>query len=63
MARDVVVPPSGGLPDRRQAPSLRATTGFLKRAESGNLRFVDGFLDDIRAHADIMRQREKLVAA
>lgn len=43
--------------------SLRATTGFLKRAESGNLRFVDGFLDDIRAHADIMRQREKLVAA
>lgn len=30
--------------------SYRATAGFLKRAESGRLRFVDGFLDDVRAH-------------
>lgn len=36
---------------RRPAPlSWRATAGFLKRAESGRLRFVDGFLDDVRAH-------------
>lgn len=30
--------------------SRRATAGFLSRAESGSLRFVDGFLDDVRMH-------------
>lgn len=37
--------------------SLRATAGFLKRAESSSLRFVDGFLDDVRAHTEHMRER------
>jgi DNA (cytosine-5)-methyltransferase 1 len=41
-----------------KALSARATAGFLKRAESGRLRFVDGFLDDVRAHLDVVRQRE-----
>lgn len=36
--------------------SARATAGFLKRAEAGNLRFVDGFLDDVRTHLDVMRR-------
>lgn len=36
--------------------SGRATAGFLKRAETGNLRFVDGFLDDVREHLQIMRR-------
>lgn len=43
--------------------SARATAGFLKRAETGNLRFVDGFLDDVHHHLDLMRQRESLAAA
>jgi DNA (cytosine-5)-methyltransferase 1 len=30
--------------------SRRATAGFLSRAESSSLRFVDGFLDDVRMH-------------
>jgi DNA (cytosine-5)-methyltransferase 1 len=30
--------------------SARASAGFLKRAAAGNLRFVDGFLDDVRDH-------------
>lgn len=30
--------------------SRRATAGFLNRAERGSLRFVDGFLDDVRMH-------------
>lgn len=30
--------------------SLRATAGFLRRADQGRLRFVDGFLDALRAH-------------
>lgn len=38
---------------RQPAPlSRRATAGFLKRAESGRLRFVDGFLDDVRLHLE-----------
>jgi len=37
-----------------KALSARATAGFLKRAEASNLRFVDGFLDDVRDHlADV----------
>lgn len=30
--------------------SRRATAGFLDRAHNGSLRFVDGFLDDVRDH-------------
>ncbi|KUI23029.1 DNA cytosine methyltransferase [Mycobacterium sp. GA-2829] len=30
--------------------SARATAGFLRRARSGSLRFVPGFLDDVEAH-------------
>lgn len=30
--------------------SARATRGFLARADSGSLRFVDGFKDRVRAH-------------
>lgn len=35
--------------------SPRATAGFLRRTEQGNLRFVDGFLDDVRHHLDALR--------
>lgn len=35
--------------------SARATAGFLKRAEAGNLRFVGGFLDDVREHLATMQ--------
>jgi DNA (cytosine-5)-methyltransferase 1 len=36
---------------RNPAPlSERATAGFLRRAETSSLRFVDGFLDDVRDH-------------
>ncbi len=31
--------------------SARGTAGFLSRARRGNLRFADGFLDDIAEHA------------
>ncbi|MDV6232394.1 DNA cytosine methyltransferase [Rhodococcus cercidiphylli] len=34
--------------------SARATAGFLKRARAGNLRFADGFLDDLDAHLERM---------
>lgn len=37
-----------------QPLSARATRGFLKRAETGNLRFVPGFLDSVRAHLETM---------
>lgn len=30
--------------------SVRATAGFLRRARSGSLRFVPGFLEDVEAH-------------
>lgn len=43
--------------------SVRATAGFLKRAESGNLRFVDGFLDDVREHLAVMQRGSLLLAA
>lgn len=36
--------------------SARATAGFLGRAEAGNLRFVDGFLDDVREHLFLMQR-------
>lgn len=34
--------------------SVRATSGFLKRADAGSLRFVAGFKDRVRAHAAAM---------
>ncbi|SFL56436.1 Modification methylase BanI [Nocardia asteroides] len=34
--------------------SPRATAGFLRRTEMGNLRFPPGFLDDVRDHLDRM---------
>ena len=38
--------------------SVRATAGFLSRAEASSLRFVPGFLDAVRAHLDRMRAAE-----
>jgi DNA (cytosine-5)-methyltransferase 1 len=38
-----------------QLLSARATAGFLRRAESSSLRFVDGFLDDVHNHLSRMR--------
>lgn len=35
--------------------SVRATAGFLSRAESSSLRFVAGFLDAVRAHLKRMQ--------
>jgi DNA (cytosine-5)-methyltransferase 1 len=32
--------------------SLRATLGFLSRAQKSSLRFVPGFLDALRRHAE-----------
>lgn len=49
--------------DEPKPLSVRATAGFLKRAEIGNLRFVDGFLDEIRDHLDFTRMREQMTAA
>ncbi len=45
--------------------SVRATAGFLSRAEASSLRFVPGFLDRIRAHLELMRREEtaKIVVA
>lgn len=42
--------------DVASAPPLsaRASRGFLDRAGRGRLRFVDGFLDDVAAHAAAM---------
>ncbi|WP_280502451.1 DNA cytosine methyltransferase [Nocardia farcinica] len=34
--------------------SARATAGFLRRAGMGNLRFPEGFLDDVSGHLDRM---------
>lgn len=34
--------------------SVRATRGFLSRAERSRLRFADGFLDSLRDHATVM---------
>ena len=38
-------------PDECNSLSQRAADGFLTRAERGSLRFADGFLDEVRAHA------------
>ncbi|MGD9704062.1 MAG: DNA cytosine methyltransferase [Acidimicrobiia bacterium] len=46
----------GDIVDLGQAPALsvRGSAGFLDRATRGNLRFEDGFLDDIASHADFL---------
>ncbi len=36
--------------------SGRGAAGFLSRAERGNLRFVDGFLDDVAEHVRFMNK-------
>lgn len=40
--------------DEAQPLSVRAASGFLSRANRGNLRFADGFLEDIAEHIDFM---------
>lgn len=37
--------------------SLKATTGFLRRAEASSLRFSEGFLDRVRDHVAVMASR------
>lgn len=44
----------GGFLDDARLLSARATAGFLRRARSGRLRFVPGFLDDVENHLDRM---------
>ena len=39
--------------------SVRATAGFLARAEASSLRFVPGFLDAVRAHLDFVRRADQ----
>ena len=43
--------------------SVRATAGFLSRAEASSLRFKPGFLEAVRAHLDRMRRDESTKAA
>lgn len=38
--------------------SVRATAGFLSRAEASSLRFAPGFLDAVRGHLEHMRREE-----
>lgn len=40
----------------RRPLSAKATAGFLKRAESGSLRFANGFLEAVRGHLRNMTQ-------
>lgn len=47
--------------DRATPVSARGANGFLTRAERGNLRFADGFLDDVAEHVAFMK-RELAVA-
>jgi DNA (cytosine-5)-methyltransferase 1 len=42
--------------------SVRATAGFLSRAEKSTLYFVPGFLDAVRSHLERMRNVEKKLA-
>lgn len=42
--------------------SARATAGFLRRARSGNLRFLPGFLDDVENHLERMGGFPKVAA-
>lgn len=41
--------------------SLRATVGFLSRADASSLRFVPGFLDAVRKHASVMQAQLDLL--
>ena len=41
--------------------SLRATAGFLSRAQASSLRFVPGFLDAVRQHASVMQTQLELL--
>lgn len=43
--------------------SLRATTGFLKRANASSLRFPDGFLEQVEAHHARMAKSDMPIAA
>ncbi|HEV2068525.1 MAG TPA: DNA (cytosine-5-)-methyltransferase [Acidimicrobiales bacterium] len=40
--------------------SARGAAGFLSRANRGNLRFVDGFLDDVAEHVQYMNKELSL---
>lgn len=44
----------GNFLDDSKLLSARATAGFLRRARTGNLRFVPGFLDDVAEHLERM---------
>ncbi|MFF0815259.1 DNA cytosine methyltransferase [Rhodococcus sp. NPDC003318] len=44
----------GDFLDDSKLLSARATAGFLRRARTGNLRFVPGFLDDVAQHLERM---------
>jgi DNA (cytosine-5)-methyltransferase 1 len=46
-----------------QPLSVRATTGFLERAERGNLRIPEDFLCEAHAHLESMTTEPQLVAA
>ncbi len=52
----------GGFLDDSRLLSARATAGFLRRARSGSLRFVPGFLDDVESHLDRMGGFPRAVA-
>jgi DNA (cytosine-5)-methyltransferase 1 len=43
--------------------SARATRGFLARADSSSLRFVDGFKDRVRAHLRFMEESSRDVTS
>lgn len=43
--------------------SARATRGFLQRAERGNLRFPEGFLEVLRNHVEMVEARKVIGAA
>lgn len=51
-----------GFLEHSQLLSARATAGFLKRARTGSLRFVPGFLDDVESHLDRMGGYPEAVA-
>jgi len=47
----------------RKPLSVKATEGFLSRAETSSLRFPDGFIEKLCVHLDGVRQREALLRA
>jgi DNA (cytosine-5)-methyltransferase 1 len=46
-----------------QPLSVRATAGFLERAERGNLRIPEDFLCEAHAHLESMKTEAQLIAA